>query len=108
MINLQDEKGKPLGLDYDYEYRGARYEGNRDAPLTRTKIVWMIFAIIFSVMGLIIIFDYLKGTADTSLGGVVFLSVFCFGVTVLFLWLMRSQTRKHKDLLDVIKQQKNS
>lgn len=102
MINILDKKGNPLGLPYDYEYRGVNRESNRDAPMKRTNALCIVFAILFALPGLIVIVKGFNGTDSESIGGVLFALLFSFGLSVLFIWFMIAGNRKHKQLLERI------
>lgn len=102
MIDILDKKGNPLGLEYDYEYRGANRETNRDAPMKRANATWLFFAALFAFAGVLMIVKSLNGTGGASVGGVLFVSLFSFGFAALFVCLMITGIRKHKELLERI------
>ncbi|GEM_PF-3423661 len=102
MIKVTDYYGKPLGLDHDYEYRGSRREKNRNAPWIRGLIVWGIFLALFLLAGIFVLVDYFSGNMDGNFGETLFLTLFCFGSSGLFLWMMYNGYKRHQTLLKAI------
>lgn len=101
MIDILDKKGRPLGLDHDYEYRGAMREANRDAPMRRAAIIWILFAALFATAGVIMIAGFISGRGESA-GAVIFTLLFSFGFAALFLSLIYNGKRKHRQLLERI------
>lgn len=102
MIKVTDYNGKPLGLDHDYEYRGASREKNRNAPWIRGLILWAIFVALFLIAGIFALVKYIAGTTDNTFGETLFVTLFCFGISGLFLWLMYYGYKRHQTLLRAI------
>lgn len=102
MIDILDKKGNPLGMQHDYEYRGSGREKNRDAPMFRANVTWILFAVLFALAGIVSIVKYIEGNSGGTLGSLVLISLFTFGLAALFVWLMISGNRRHKHLLERI------
>jgi len=91
MIHILDEKGKPMGLDHDYEYRGAKRERNRNAPWIKALIMWGTFAVLFGIGGIALIIDGSAGAGIVSLAA-----------AGLFIWIMKNGANRHQRLLEAI------
>lgn len=94
---MEDEKGKLIGLPYDYEYRGWKRERNRDFPLWKSDVIWGLLGFMFAVSGIIIL---IKSPSD------IFAVIFCFAFVALMWWLIWNQHKKHNELLEIIKKYK--
>lgn len=102
MIKVTDYNGKPLGLDHDYEYRGASREKHRNAPWIRGLLVWAIFVALFLLAGIFALVKYFAEPTDGTFGETLFVTLFCFGLSGLFLWLMHYGYKRHQTLLEAI------
>ncbi len=105
MINIKDKKGRPIGLEHDYEYRGMNRERNRNAPWYRAIALWLIFAALFTLGGLVSLVKYFNGTTDSTFGEVLFITLICLGIALFCLWFIRIGYRKHQQLLRAIGQE---
>lgn len=102
MIKVTDYSGKPLGLDHDYEYRGSGRERNRNAPWIRGLILWGVFVVLFLIGGIFALASYFTDPGDSTFGETLFVTLFCFGLSGLFLWLMYYGYKRHQRLLEAI------
>lgn len=108
MIPILNSKGKPLGLDYDYEYRGCNREYNRDAPLRQIKITWGIFVFLFLFASVFVIVQYLMGKSNGTLGECLFVSGTLLGIAALCYYVIRANINRHNRLMEIIRNHKNT
>jgi len=106
MIPILDSKGKPLGLDYDYEYRGRNREHYRDAPLRQIKITWGIFMALFIFAPVFVIVQYFMGKSNGTLSECLFLSGALFAMAALCYFVVRGNVNRHNRLMEVIRNHK--
>lgn len=95
MINITDEKGNPLGLDYDYEYRGTRRERYRNWPYYKSMVIWLIFFAVFVLAGIVLL---IKEPSAENIPA----ALLTFALSGIFLWLLLNSRKKHRRLLRAI------
>lgn len=102
MITTLHENGKPLGLDYDYEYRGAKRERSRDAAQIKPTIIWFSFVAIFAFLGILILVKHFSSSAQTEFARTLLVSLLCFAIAALFVGIWKHGRSTHQRLLDFI------
>jgi len=108
MMQTLDNKGKPIGLDYDYEYRGRKREAFRDAPLLRSKITFYTLAGILFLGGVFVMVQYFLGKSNGTLTECITIFFFMTAIAALLCYVFRMSSNKHYHLLKLIREHKRT
>lgn len=103
MINLLDNKGKPLGRPYDYEYYGRKREKRRAGQIRRAKIMGGLVTLPLFGLGLWLAPIEPAASAKNNPEDLLYVALGLWAFAVGILWFGHYARKKYQELCKALR-----